>query len=105
MKLNSGSPLLKQRDINQLKEDIFIETSNEIGFNTLRRGFGFLPSVKYNRKTLNILSNYIGFRSYNHFLSRDTENGLSDDWIELQRQLSQENLNHGGFKFLDKLLR
>ena len=99
-----GKPINQQRDINELKEDIFIETSNEVGFNTLRRGFGFLPSVNCSRKTLNILSNYIGFRSYNHFLSRDKENGLSEDWIELQRQLSQEKINHRGFKFLENYL-
>ena len=75
-----GKPITQQRDINELKEEVFIETSNEIGFNTLRRGFGFLPSVKCSRKTLNILSNYIGFRSYNHFLSRDTEATLSTEF-------------------------
>tara|TARA_B100001057_G_scaffold137200_2_gene136849 strand:- start:6437 stop:7720 length:1284 start_codon:yes stop_codon:yes gene_type:complete len=99
-----GKPITRQRDINELKEEVFIETSNEIGFNTLRRGFGFLPSVKCSRKTLNILSNYIGFRSYNHFLSRDTENRLSDDWIELQMQLSQKKVKRGGFTFLENYL-
>lgn len=99
-----GKPITQQRDINELKEDIFIETSNEIGFNTLRRGFGFLPSVRCSRKTLNILSNYIGFRSYSHFLSRDTENRLSDDWIELQMQLSLPQKKRGGFKFLENYL-
>ena len=99
-----GKPITRQRDINELKEEVFIETSNEIGFNTLRRGFGFLPSVKCSRKTLNILSNYIGFRSYNHFLSRDTENRLSDDWIELQMQLSLPQKKRGGFKFLENYL-
>ena len=99
-----GKPITQQRDINELKEEVFIETSNEIGFNTLRRGFGFLPSVKCSRKTLNILSNYIGFRSYSHFLSRDTENRLSDDWIELQMQLSQKKVKRGGFTFLENYL-
>lgn len=99
-----GKPITRQRDINELKEEVFIETSNEIGFNTLRRGFGFLPSVRCSRKTLNILSNYIGFRSYNHFLSRDTENRLSDDWIELQMQLSLPQKKRGGFKFLENYL-
>ena len=99
-----GKPITRQRDINELKEEVFIETSNEIGFNTLRRGFGFLPSVKCSRKTLNILSNYIGFRSYNHFLSRDTENRLSDDWIELQMQLSLPQKKRGGFRFLENYL-
>ena len=99
-----GKPITQQRDINELKEEVFIETSDEIGFNTLRRGFGFLPSVKCSRKTLNILSNYIGFRSYNHFLSRDTENRLSEDWIELQMQLSLPQKKRGGFRFLENYL-
>ncbi|PQJ74763.1 hypothetical protein [Polaribacter gangjinensis] len=62
-------------DIKFLKEEIEIETTNNIGFNTLRRLFGFLEKTKPSIKTLNTLAAYIGFNSFykyqNHQLNYD----------------------------------
>ena len=99
-----GKPISKQVDVQGLKDDILYETSQILGYNTLRRAFGFLNSVKTSRKTLQILSNYAGYRSYNHFLKRDTEYRLGDDWIELQMWMAKTNIDHESFSFLDKYL-
>lgn len=62
-------------DIKFLKEEIETETTNNIGFNTLRRLYGFLEKTKPSIKTLNTLAGYIGFSSFykfqNHQLNYD----------------------------------
>ena len=97
-----GKPISKQVDVQDLKDDILFETSQILGYNTLRRAFGFLNSVQASRKTLQILSNYVGYRSYNHFLKRDTENRLGADWIELQMWMVKKTIDHETFSFLEK---
>lgn len=97
-----GKPITKQLDVQCLKDDIVFETSNILGYNTLRRSFGFLKSVEASRRTLQILSNYVGYRSYNHFLKRDTENRLGADWIDLQMWLSKKDFAKERFGFLEK---
>jgi len=51
-------------DIKFLKEEIESETGIIIGFNTLRRLFGFLDKTNPSVTTLNTLASYIGFSSY-----------------------------------------
>mgnify|MGYP001033714152 FL=1 len=62
-------------DITFLKVEIETETTNIIGFNTLRRLFGFLEKTKPSIKTLNTLAAYIGFSSFykyqNHQINYD----------------------------------
>jgi len=54
-------------DVKFLKEDIESITGIKIGFNTLRRLFGFLDKTKPSVTTLNTLSRYIGFNSFSHY--------------------------------------
>ena len=39
-----GREILTQTDLHQLKDDIYFLTNHNIGFNTLRRFYGFLES-------------------------------------------------------------
>ncbi|MDB4089248.1 hypothetical protein N9544_06445 [Flavobacteriales bacterium] len=55
------------RDIRYLKEEIESNTGRIIGFNTLRRLFGFLESRTPNVSTLNTLSGYLGFLSFANY--------------------------------------
>ena len=48
----------------KLSEIIYIETGFEISYNTLRRFFGIVKSVKPSNYTLNTLSVFNGFKSY-----------------------------------------
>lgn len=53
---------------NKLSEIIFVETGFEISYNTLRRFFGIVKSVKPSNYTLNTLSVFNGFKSYTDFV-------------------------------------
>jgi hypothetical protein len=57
----------KSRDLRFLKEDIDETSEAGIGFNTLRRLFGFLEKAEPSISTLNILATYLGFQSFNSY--------------------------------------
>lgn len=69
--------ILNSSDLNFLAEDILYKTNSKISFNTLRRLYGFLPKTKTSKKTLDILSKYLGFQSYSSYLNNKN---LYDDW-------------------------
>ena len=51
-----------------LSEIIYTETGIEISYNTLRRFFGIVKTVKPSNYTLDTLSLFNGFKSYNDFV-------------------------------------
>src|SRR3954471_9730923 len=65
-----GSHISTSRDCNQLSEEIYFKTSFRINPNTLRRCFG-LVKAEYppSGSTLNILSKYCGYDSYDDLLA------------------------------------
>ena len=65
----SGITIENVRNIKNLKEEIEASISVKIGFNTLRRLFGFLPKTRPSTATLTILSKYLGFTSYSNYLN------------------------------------
>ena len=69
--------ILHVSDLKFLEEDIQYKTNSKISFNTLRRLYGFLPKTKTSKKTLDILSRYLGFQSYSSYLNNKN---LYDDW-------------------------
>ena len=79
------------RDIKNLKEEIESSGSVNIGYNTLRRLFGFLPKTEPSNATLTILSKYLGFASYSNYIN----NKLNyDEWyfqIKMLRLQLNEN--------------
>jgi len=77
-------------DIKYLKEAIESFDDLKIGYNTLRRLFGFLNKTKPTLSTLNTLSNYLEFTSYTNYLS----NKLNfDEWYFQQRLLLIQQSN------------
>lgn len=66
----SNIPINCISDIKFLKEDIESITGIKIGFNTLRRLFGFLEKTNPSITTLNSLSKYIGFNSFSHYKNK-----------------------------------
>jgi len=87
----SGITVENVRDIKNLKEEIEANGSVQIGYNTLRRLFGFLPKTVPSSATLTILSNYLGFSSYSNYIN----NKLNyDEWyfqIKMLRLQLNEN--------------
>ena len=85
----SGITIKNVRDIKNLKEEIEASISVKIGFNTLRRLFGFLPKTRPSTATLTILSKYLGFTSYSNYLN----NKLNYDEWYFQMKMLRLQLN------------
>jgi hypothetical protein len=77
------------RDLKNLKEEIEASIGVQIGYNTLRRLFGFLPKTVPSSTTLTILSNYLGFNSYSNYLN----NKLNYDEWYFQLKMLRLQLN------------
>jgi hypothetical protein len=89
----SGITVENVRDLKNLKEEIESSGSVQIGYNTLRRLFGFLSKTTPSKTTLTILSKYLGFSSYSNYLNNKTN---YDEWYfqikMLRLQLNQNEL-------------
>lgn len=81
----SGITVERVKDIKILMDEIESKTNSKIGFNTLRRLFGFLPETVPSKATLNILSKYLGFTSYGQYINLKTH---YDDWYYHQKLLN-----------------
>ena len=68
-----------------LSEIILEETGENVSYNTIRRFFGLVKSVKPRIYTLDVLSTFIGFKSYGYF---KLNSNLSIRW-KLQLKLTQ----------------
>jgi hypothetical protein len=87
----SGITVENVKDIKNLKEEIEANVSVPIGYNTLRRLFGFLPKTVPSSATLNILSKYLGFSSYSNYINNKMN---YDEWyfqIKMLRLQLNEN--------------
>ena len=62
-----GFQILNRGDCEKLSEVIQEQTSKSVSYNTLRRIYGFAKQVKTRKDTLDILSQFVGYRSYYHF--------------------------------------
>ena len=77
-------------DIKYLKEAIESFNNLKIGYNTLRRLFGFLNKTKPSLSTLNTLANYLEFTSFTSYL----KNNLNfDEWYFQQQLLLIQQTN------------
>ena len=93
-----GTSVKNVSDLKSLKTDIYRLTSKELGFNTLRRLFGFLPYTNPNKNTLNVLSNYAGYESYTVFLKKFKLDNEWNDWdfindMLLENKISKSHIN------------
>ena len=77
-------------DIKYLKEAIESFNNLKIGYNTLRRLFGFLNKTKPSLSTLNTLSNYLEFTSFTNYLK---DNLNFDEWYFQQQLLVIQQTN------------
>lgn len=87
-----GKEIKLASDLKYLKEAIYLETGKNIGYNTLRRLYNFLPSNNHTRSTLNILSEYIGFTSYSSFLNKSKSDDVWYEWYKLNSILNSNQL-------------
>ena len=64
-----GFEIQRQTDVRYLHQSIVLENKLTIGFNTLRRFFGFLPEKTPQLKTMEVLAQFLGYGSYSNFLN------------------------------------
>ena len=78
-----GKKVLNQNHCKRLRIDIGIKTSETLGLNTLRRFFKIIPSNhKPYISTLDILSSYCGYASFQLFLQQKVSNtGISNQLL------------------------
>ena len=97
-----GTSIKNVSDLKSLKTDIYRSTNKELGFNTLRRFFGFLPFTKPNKNTLNVLSNYAGYESYVVFLKKFKLDGEWNDWDYVNDMLLENELSKNHIQWLSR---
>ncbi|MGO4818010.1 hypothetical protein [Flavobacterium sp. W22_SRS_FP1] len=85
-----GSSINNIAQLKLLQEAIEFETKKHIGFNTLRRFFGFLDFTKPNMNTLNVLSQYVGYSSYGGY---QKNNMRDEEWYRWERVVKIELTN------------
>ena len=88
-------------DIKYLKEALESFNNLKIGYNTLRRLFGFLNKTKPSLATLNTLSNYLEFTSFTNYLK---DNLNFDEWYFQQQLLviqQSNDLNEEGIQTIN----
>lgn len=97
----SNITVAKVRDLKFLKEEIELRTNQTIGYNTLRRLFGFLDKNIPSKKTLNLLAIYLGFRSFSNYKNHQQN---YDQWYFQQNLLripSAKSLTIEDIKYLN----
>ena len=93
-----GRPIQNIGDLKNLHESIEDVTKAKVGFNTLRRFFGFLHETKPSYKTVNLLSNYLGYKNYSSFIKSFNNDEDWANWskiiqIETAVKVTRENLH------------
>jgi hypothetical protein len=93
------------RDVKYLKEEIESYKGLKIGYNTLRRLFGFLEQTTPSVNTLNTLANYLESKSYSNYINKKLN---FDEWyfqqkillIELSNDFNDDDINTINFGIL-----
>ena len=64
-----GFKIVNRGDCEKLSEVIHEQTSKNVNYNTLRRIYGLAKPVKTRKDTLDVLSQYIGYTSFYHYVN------------------------------------
>lgn len=88
-------------ELKMLHEDIEWNTNKKIGFNTLRRFFGFLKSTAPNLNTLNTLSQYIGYENYSTYQKKYLKDADWFEWTQTIKIELSDTLNETDIQWLE----
>lgn len=83
--------ILDRGDCEALAQDIYEKVGIVISYNTLRRLFGLAEYRKLRESTLDVLGQYIGYKSYRDFTHRFSEIDTWPNWEHLYVVLSENN--------------
>ena len=96
-----GRNILTNTDVRLVLDIVNTNAKNEISFSTLRRFFGFLKSTKPSRKTLNTLSESLGFVSFTQFCNKYNN---VNSWTYVDCLIKTWNQNSVSTKDRNKLI-
>ena len=95
-----GKPIKKEQDLHFLKQDIKDVINVEIGINTLRRFFGFMPFKFPRNTTIRKLVNYLGYKNSAVFLNNTNTDKSWDYWYRTNNILLSRNINQKDLQWL-----
>jgi len=78
-----GTSILEISDLKMFQDAVEYSTQKSIGFNTLRRFFGFLPETSPSIKTINLLSKYLGYENYFSYLKYYSNDNEWANWARI----------------------
>lgn len=85
-----GQEITTRKDCEVLSEDIEIKTGKYLNYNTLRRFFGVDKNgVTPQTATLDVLSSYVGYQSYQHFTSFQPHKHSYEQHLQLYALISE----------------
>ena len=96
-----GFHIQRQSDVKYLHEQVSISVLHPLGFNTLRRFFGFLPASEPQFKTLDTLSEFLGYQSFSEFSEFVNKDENWDRWTFIA---DFENTNYISSEMLSRLI-
>ncbi len=88
------------KDLRILHDSIEAVLPNHLGFNTLRRFYGFLEGTNPQLKTLNSLSKFVGFSNFSDFSNFQSKDKEWLDWLELIKMELSDNIHPDSFEWL-----
>lgn len=90
-------------ELKMVHEAIEWDTNKKIGFNTLRRFFGYLKSTTPNLNTLNILSKYIGYENYSAYQKKYLKDADWFEWTQTIKIELSDTLSENDIQWLETL--
>ena len=90
-------------ELKMVHEAIEWETNTKIGFNTLRRFFGYLKSTTPNLNTLNILSKYIGYENFSAYQKKYLKDADWFEWTQTIKIELSDTLSENDIQWLETL--
>lgn len=93
--LKLGRDIRTRGDCELLSRQILLETGNYVNYNTLRRFFAIDKNlVKPRIQTLDIMSQYAGYKSYEHFVALKPQQQYFDQNLKTAEVLHSIDSNH-----------
>lgn len=86
-----GAKIKNRGDCELLSNAILDVLDIHISYNTIRRFYGLATSTKPNSKTLNVLSQFIGYNSYVHFVQNYNSEERNNLYLQVFKAVNNFN--------------
>ena len=103
--LKIGFNIKTASDIKNLELILKAESGGMISYNTLRRIYGFLPGTTPQNKSLNTLSRFIGYNSFNDFMKYVAKDIVWSNWMSINSIENKSKIDKTDILFLMTLLK